>query len=239
MPFRARIVASAAALLTAGFLLAPAAHASTRGPVQVNGNKLKSALLPASSFGDGFQLGAWFSSGKWLWHKRASDHVSSMSCGDFEGNIGIGFFGETATAQTFSNNPDPWSAFPNDEFFYYQSVYQFPSTKAATTYYNQARAKYAKCQSFTEPVPASSVPGSGALDITTQSMSKATVGKYQAFQVGQAAALSEAPGFTLQQSTLVTVEGTDVFTMYSFGGTNDPVPTGLMLKLINRVKKLH
>lgn len=77
------------------------------------------------------------------------------------------------------------------------------------------------------------------MDISTQSMSKATVGKYQAFQVGQTTALSEAPGFTLQQSTLVTVEGTDVFTIFSFGGTNDPVPTSLMLKVINRVKKLH
>jgi len=238
MPFRARVIASAA-LVTAGFLLAPAAHASTRPPVQVNGNQLKSALLPASSFGSDFRLGDWYSSGKRLWHQRARDHVASMSCGDFEGNIGNVYFGESAAAFTYSNNSNPWPAFPNTEFFYYQSVYQFASTKAATTYYNQARAKYAKCQSFTESVPADSVPGSGALDISTQSMSKTSVGKYQAFQVGQITALSEAPGYTLQQSTLVTVEGTDVFTVLSFGGTNDQVPTSLMLKLINRVKKLR
>ena len=38
---------------------------------------------------------------------------------------------------------------------------------------------------------------------------------------------------------LITVEGTDVFTMNSVGGTNDPVSPSLMLKLINRVKKLR
>jgi hypothetical protein len=40
-------------------------------------------------------------------------------------------------------------------------------------------------------------------------------------------------------NTLVTVEGTDVFTVVSLSGTNDPVSTGLMLKLVNRVSKLR
>jgi hypothetical protein len=39
--------------------------------------------------------------------------------------------------------------------------------------------------------------------------------------------------------TLVTVEGTDVFTVVSLSGTNDPVSTSLMLKFVNRVKKLR
>ena len=54
MPFRARIMASVA-LATASFLLAPSALAASH-PVQVSGAKLKSALLPASSFGPGFHL---------------------------------------------------------------------------------------------------------------------------------------------------------------------------------------
>ena len=239
MPFRARIVASAAALLTASFLLAPAAYASARPPVQVNGIQLKSALLPPSSFGSDFQLLLWARSGKSLWHKRATNHVSTMNCGDFESGDGILGFGESAVALSWVINPDPWPDYPNTQFYYTQSVYQFPSTKAAATYYNQARAKYAKCRYFTESVPADSVPGSGTLETTTQTMSKVRVGNYQAFQVGQISDLTDAAGFTIQQSVLVTVEGTDVFTMNSVGGTNDPVPTGLMLKLINRVKKLH
>ena len=238
MPFRARIVASAA-FVAAGFLLAPAAHAASRPPVQVNGIQLKSALLSPSSFGSDYELLLWARSGKSLWHQRAKNHVSTMNCGDFESGDGILGFGETAVALSWVINPDPWPDYPNTQFYYTQSVYQFPSTKAATTYYNQARAKYAKCQYFTESVPADSVPGSGTLETTTQTLSKASVSNYRAFQVGQISDLTDQAGITIQQSTLVTVEGTDVFTMNSVGGTNDPVPTSLMLKLINRVKKLR
>ena len=133
MPFRARVVASAA------FLLVPTVAQASSHPVQVNGNKLKSALLPASAFGAG----------------------------------------------------------------------------------------------------SSSVPGSGGLETTLQSMSKTKVGSYQAFQLTPSVNLSELPGFTLTLNTLVTIEGTDVFTVVSFSGTNDPVSSGLMLKLVNRVKKLR
>ena len=60
-----------------------------------------------------------------------------------------------------------------------------PQGQGTTTYYNQARTKYGKCQYFTESVPGDSVPGGGTLETTTQSISKASVGKYQAFEVGQ------------------------------------------------------
>jgi hypothetical protein len=50
MPFGARVAASAA-LDTAGLWLAPAAVQASSHPVQVNGHQLKSARLPASSFG--------------------------------------------------------------------------------------------------------------------------------------------------------------------------------------------
>src|SRR5205823_8947295 len=92
---------------------------------------------------------------------------------------------------------------------------------------------------LTESVPASTVPGSGKLETTVLSMSKTKVGKYQAFQLTQAVTLSESPGFSLTLNTLVTVEGTDVFTIVDLSGTNDPVSTDLMLKLVNRVKKLR
>ena len=131
------------------------------------------------------------------------------------------------------------SAFPNAEFYYNQVVYQFSTAKAATTFYGQAKTKYGKCRDFTESVPASTVPGSGKLETTVLSMSKTKVGKYQAFQLTQAVTLSESPGFSLDLNTLVAVEGTDVFTVVNLSGTNDPVPAGLMLKFINRVKKLR
>jgi hypothetical protein len=234
---RTKIVASAA-LATASFLIAPSALAASH-PVQVNGTKLKSALLPASSFGSDFTLQFAISSGKHLWHLKAKDHVSTMNCGNFEDGAGFGLFGQTAVATSFVDDNNAITNYPNSEFYYNQTVDQFAGTKAASTFYSQAKAKYAKCKDFTESVPASSVPGSGKMEITLLTMSKTKVGKYQAFQLTQAVTLSESPGFALDLNTLVAVEGTDVFTVVNLSGTNDPVPAGLMLKFINRVKKLR
>jgi len=117
-----------------------------------------------------------------------------MSCGNFEDGVGVEGFGETAVALPFVSNPNPWPDYPNTQFYYSQSVYQFASTKAAATYFSQARTKYAKCPYFTESVPAGSVPGSGKLETTTQTMAKASVGKYQAFRVGQITRVSEFVG---------------------------------------------
>ena len=76
-------------------------------------------------------------------------------------------------------------------------------------------------------------------DLTYTHKSIMKVGKYQAFQLTQAVTFSDSPGFSLDLNTLVAVEGTDVFTLVNLSGTNDPVPAGLMLKFINRVKKLR
>lgn len=233
MSFRAKLLASAA-LATASFLVAPSALAASH-PVQVSGTKLRSALLPASSFGSDFKFLGAASSGKSLWHMKAKDHVSSMSCANFEDGLGLGRFGQSAVAIYEADNPDAFANFPNAELYFSQVVYQFPSVKAATTFYGQAKTKYGKCQDFTE-----SVPGAGGkLETTVMSMSKTKVGKYQAFQLTQAVTISDAPAFPLMLNTLVTVEGTDVFTVFSLSGTNDAVSTDLMLKLINRVKKLR
>lgn len=241
MRFRAAAIASAA-LVTASFLLAPAALASTHKThkvVQVNGNQLATALLPATAFGPDYTGGFSISTGKSLWHFRATENISTMNCGTFEDGLGFGLFGETAAAQSFINNPNPLPAYPNTEFYYFESVVQFPSAKAAASYFSRARAKYAKCTDFTESVPATSDPSSGGLETVTQSVTNASVGKYQSFEVAQSANLSELPGFTLLLDTTVTVEGTDVFAMLSVGGTNDPVPASVMQKLIGRVQKLR
>jgi hypothetical protein len=237
MIFRAA-ASTFAALAVAGFLFAPAAHASSR-PVQVSGNKLKSALLPASDFGSGFQSGPAAGSGNSVLNLPAVEHVSSMSCGTFEAISGQGFFGNNAFAFSYIDNPNPISEMPSTQFYYLQAVDQFASTKAASTYYSQARAKYAKCTYFTETVPDGQLPGIGALETTTQSMSNTRVGKYQAFQVGQVSDLTEMSGITLQLGTLVAVAGTDVYTMESVGGSNDPISTTLMSDLIGRVQKLR
>jgi hypothetical protein len=82
-------------------------------------------------------------------------------------------------------------------------------------------------------------PFQDTLDTTLLTMSKAKVGKYQAFQLNQGVDISEFAGFQLNLNTLVTVEGADVFIVTNFSGTNDPVSTKTMLKLVNRTMKLR
>jgi hypothetical protein len=235
MSLRAKVIASIA-FATSAFLLAPAAQAATH-PVQVNGNKLKSALLPASTFGSGFKSSASFSTGKSLWHLKALNHVPTMSCANFE-NGGIALFGETAGAGSESENEDvSVSDFPNIDLLDEQTSYQFASVKAATTFYNQAHAKYAKCTAFSEQL--SGDPNGGTLDTSLMTLSTTKVGKFQAFQLSQGVNFSTLPGFLLYLDTLVTVEGTDVFIITNFSGTNDAVSTASMLKLVNRTMKLR
>jgi hypothetical protein len=238
MPFRSAAVASAA-LIAASVVLAPAALAAPSHVVQVNGNRLAAALLPAASFGSDYQGGLSLSTGKYLWHFPVKDHIPTMNCGDFEDGLALGLYGETAAALSYSNNPDPWPAYPNTEFYYFQSVDQFASAKAAGSYFRQALAKYGKCTDFTESVPASSDPSSGGFETVTQSVAKTKVGRYQAFAVAQSSDLSEFPGDSILLNTLITVAGTDVLAMVSVGGTNDAVPASLMQKLIGRVQKLR
>ncbi len=236
MSLRAKVIASIA-IATSAFLLVPAAQAATH-PVQVNGNKLRSALLPASTFGSGFKTGGSFSTGKSLWHLKAFNHVPTMSCANFE-NGGIALFGETAGAGSDSENQDASADanFPNIDLLDEQTSYQFASAKAAATFYNQARAKYAKCTAFSEKIAGDSE--GGTLDTTLMTLSKTTVGKFQAFQLNQGVNFSDLPGFSLYLNTLVTVEGTDVFIITNFSGTNNAVSTASMLKLVNRTMKLR
>lgn len=241
MSFRAAAIASAA-LVTASFLLAPTALASTHKThkvIQVNGNQLKSALLPATTFGSDYATGLTITTGNSLWHSRATENISTTSCGNFEDGLGLGLFGETGAALSWSFNPNPWPAYPNSEFYYFQSVEQFPSVKAAASYFSQARAKYAKCMDFTESVPATSDPLSGGMETDTQSVSNTSVGKYQSFAVGQSSDLSQYPGITTDLNTLVTLDGTDVFAIFSQAGTNDAIPAPMMQKLITQVQKLR
>ena len=236
MSLRTKVVASLA-LATSAFLLVPVAAQAATHPVQVSGSKLKSGLLPASTFGSDFKLVGATSSGKSLWHKKAKFHVPTMSCGNFE-NQGLTLYGESAAATSvILNNNNAITSLSNLNLLYDQTVYQFPSTKAAATFYNQAHAKYASCKSFSETV--SGGPGGDSAKITLTSIAKTKVGKYQAFQLTQSVGGSGLPDISLNLNTVVTVEGADVFVVVDFSTTNHPVAAKTMLKLINRVKKLR
>jgi hypothetical protein len=238
MSLRAKVFASIA-FATSAFLLVPTAAQAATHPVQVSGARLKSALLPASAFGSGFKLVVATGTGKSLLHQKAKNHVPTMSCGTFE-NLAFNFYGESAAAVSISDNEGAAISVDstNVDLLYDQTAYQFPSVKAAATFYRQAHAKYAACRSFSEKT------GSGGMDdetlkITLKSISKIKVGKYRAFRVREGVSISSISGFPLTLNALVTVEGADVFVVTSFSVGNHPVSAKTMLKLVDRVVKLR
>src|SRR5690348_15838824 len=76
MSLRAKVVASIA-IASSAFLIAPAAQAAGK-PVQVNGAKILSALLPASTSGPQWQPAHMHRSME-IWHFSATDHVATMN----------------------------------------------------------------------------------------------------------------------------------------------------------------
>jgi PknH-like extracellular domain len=236
MSFRAKIVASLA-LATSAFLLVPAAAQAATHPVQVTGAKLKTALLPASTFGSGFKLLGTTDSGKSLWHQKATKHIPTMSCQNFE-DLGLASYGESAVATSviLDNSTPTTTDLSNLNILYEQMVYQFPSTKAAATFYNQAHAKYASCKSFTDKV--SGDPNSDAT-ITLKSIATTKVGTHRAFQLTQGISESGPASISLKLNTLVTVKGADIFIFVNAGTANHPVPAKTMLELVSRVAGLR
>jgi hypothetical protein len=240
MSVRAKVIASIA-IASSAFLLAPAAAQAATHPVQVSGAKLKSALLPASTFGSEYDLLGATSSGKSLWPVKAAKHVPTMSCLNFE-NAGLARFGESAVAISVDIDNSALTgttpaSLSNLNLLYEQEVYQFPSTKAATAFYKQAYAKYASCKSFNDVI--TSGPDGGSTKITLKSIAKTKVGTHQAFKLTQSLGDSGIPGVSLDLNTLVTRAGTDVFIVVDFSTTNRTVAPKTMLKLVDRVKALR
>jgi hypothetical protein len=236
MSLRTKVVASIAFAASA-FLLVPAAAQAATHPVQVSGAKLKSALLPASAFGSGFKVLGASSSGKSLWHQTPAKHVATMSCANFE-NQGLTRYGESAVATSaiLNNGTTNITSLSNLNLLYDQTVYQFPSAKAAAAFYNQAHGKFAACKSFSETV--SGGPG-GKLTFTLKSIAKTKVGTHQAFKIAQGVGGAGITGVSLNFETLVTVAGADVFIVVDFTTASQPVPAKTMLKLVDRVKALR
>jgi hypothetical protein len=239
MSLRAKVVASIAVAASA-FLLVPAAAQAATHPVQVTGAKLKTALLPTSTFGPEFSLLGTTSSGKSLWHQKATKHVPTMSCANFE-NASLANFGESAVAISASIDNGVLTgttppSLSNLTLLYEQEVYQFPSTKAAVAFYNQAYAKYASCKSFSDKAAGR---GGASTKITLKSIAKTKVGTHQAFQLTQGLGDSGIPGVSLNLNTLVTRSGADVFIVIDFSTTNHPVTAKTMLKLVDRVMALR
>ena len=233
----AAVLAAAAALTftAAGSAAArPLGSANQREsalPPQVSGQRLASALLPVSAFGNDLHFENALNSGPKLTTTKAKDHVSSMSCANFEDYFNISKFGDTAAAWVNYSNNDWYSQYPNSVAYGVELVRQFATDAAAATFYGQTRAKYVACQSFTEPV--FSITGT----VTSSSVTNTKVSGDKAFVVIQPLTL---PGYDpVYYNWLFVLAGTNVYYFSDVAGTNDEPSTALMTKLIHQVQALY
>jgi hypothetical protein len=231
-----RVKVSAVAIAAAScLLLAPSALASTKGPVQVTGKQLKSALLPTADFAAGYGVIASATSGAKLEH-GAVFHLPSMSCKFFWPAAGATRgFGETAFATDLIGVKQ--GSIPSVFEVFSQSVYQFASTRTASTFLSQLNAKYRSCRSTT----ISDTKG-GTLRWTARSESKQRVGGHQALLVVENLSDSKTPGTPDVTYLLWTVNGADIYLISTDPLTlakPQPAQSSLTLKLIARVTKLR
>jgi hypothetical protein len=230
------VAAAALSLGVAGSAMASPLSGKPKPPPQVTGSRLASALLPASSFGDGFTATGRLNTGNRYWSTRASIKPSTLSCATFEEYIFVGGFGDTAGAVSGFENPNPAIAdFPNIVLVGDQAVLQFKTTQQAASFYNQAYAKYQKCSAFTESDPADNT----SIELTTQSLSGTTINKNKAFQLIQHADVASLPALSFYQNTAVVLSGANVYTIDDLNGTNDPISASLLAALINHVQALY
>jgi len=226
------LAAAALSFTTAG---SAAAHsAEPAAPPQVNGVRLQAAMLPPSSFGTDVSFVQALNSGSKLTSTHIKDHVSSMSCANFEDTTRISVWGDTAGAYLNYQNPHWQSQYPNAILFGDEEVLQFATVASATTFYGQVRAKFAACGSFSEPFDR-------IFTATVQSVKvvKTTVKGDTAFEVTQGVTLAGFKTTPFYFVDLYVVAGTDVYSFYDSAGTNDePSPT-LMTKFIHQVQALY
>jgi|HubBroStandDraft_1064217.scaffolds.fasta_scaffold08464_6 hypothetical protein len=234
MSFRVR--ASAIALSSAAcLLLAPAAMASSRGPVQVTGKQLRSALLPGSDFVSGYGVLAGSDSGGKLEHS-AMFNLSSLPCNAFWPDIGVvEGFGDTAFA--FDAIAYKSGSLPSVIEIFEQTVYQFASTRAASSWFAALNAEYRSCPKVTVRDPHGLT-----FRWTVLSRSKQHVGDHQALQLSENVSNLKVPGPPQKTDVLWTLDGTDVYMINTtLVSTSSPRPTqsSLTLKLIARVGALR
>jgi hypothetical protein len=229
--------ATALSLGAAGSAAASSLSHKPKPAPQVTGNRLQSALLPGSAFGDGFTVTRRLNTGNKLWPARARIKPSSLSCANFEEYIYVGGFGNTAGATSAIDNPDPAIAdYPSVIFGGDEAVIQFKTAKAAASFYNQAYTRYQQCTHFTESFVADD---SIHFELSTQSLSRTTINKNKAFQLIQQLDISEVPALSFYQNTAVVLAGTNVYTVDDANGTNDPISASLLGNLVHRVQGLY
>ncbi|HLJ99547.1 MAG TPA: hypothetical protein VKU39_06520 [Streptosporangiaceae bacterium] len=203
----------------------------------MTGNRLATALLPASAFGDNFKSYGLHSTGGRLLPTTVKAVPAGRSCKDFEQYVSINAWGNTSGAEDWGYNSVLDFSNPNVISSSYQNVVQFATPQAAAKFYGEEYAKYGACQTVTVTDPTST--DGGTEELTNQSLAKTTLGKYQAFNLIQSDIFSDVSSVTLYDATVVVLAGTNVYTVAEVNGTNDPVSEGLIGKLISRVQALY
>ena len=236
MKFKAIAVMAAATALSLG-LAGPALASTKAKPApQVTGTKLQSALLPASAFGSGFTVDSHLNTGRKLWSTKVRVKPSSQSCAAFELFIVVGGYGNTAGAVDEVSNPSPaFSDFPNIVLGDDQVVLQFKTTQAASSFYNQAYAKYKQCAAFTESDPTDNT----SVELTNQSLRSTSINKNKAFQLIQLVDINSLPAFSFYANTAFVLSGTNVYSIDDVAGTNDQISPALLAKFMSRVQALY
>jgi len=211
--------------------LAPANQHESAAAAQVTGVRLQTAMLPASAFGPTITRTDGQNSGAKLLSTHAKYHVPSMGCANFELDAFDKGFGNTAGAWVRLGNPDVDAQYPNTINAAFESVFQFATAKAATTFQSQARSKFAACGSFTD---------SSGNFWRALSVAKTTVSGHQAFLVTQQFMGPSYPfGAWWWEFNLYVVAGTNVYNIYEENGINDVPSTALMSTLIHQVQALY
>jgi hypothetical protein len=245
MKFRTVMVAAAAAALSFGAVSSAAAqtlgHASQHKTAarQITGSRLAKGLLPSSTFGSGLTNLGSANTGHRLSSTHARQSPSSLSCGTFANIVYDSGWGNTAGAFASYHNPNWYTEWPFTQYSLGEVVVQFATAHAASTFYNQAYAKYAACRSFSVANPTDTTPGGGSYDVSDTSTGKTSVGGHPAFVNSELWAPSNASGNSDYIDTLYAVSGTDVYELWEVSGTNDEPSAKIMTSLIHRVRGLY
>lgn len=247
MKFRTVMVAAGAAALSFAAAGSAAAqtlghqdqHRAARSP-QITGSRLVKGLLPASVFGSNYTTsGSTISSGGKLTSTRVGQSPGSLSCGIFVDENYVTNWGNTGGASRIYVNQAWQASWPFTLYSVTQQVLQFATAHAASTFYNQAYAKYASCRSFSVLNPSDTAPGGGNYDVSDTAVRKTSVSGHQAFWASESWAPSQASGEVQDVEVLYTVSGTNVYYLWEDSGTNDEPSPALMRDLINRVQALY
>jgi hypothetical protein len=228
-----RVKASAIALTAAAcLLLAPTAMAASRGPVQVTGKQLRSALLPGSDFLPGYGVLAGSDSGGKLEHS-VMFNLASMPCYAFWPDIGVvAGLGDTAFA--FDGIAPKPGSLPSVIELFQQAVYQFASTHAASSWFAALNGEYRSCSKVTVKDP-----NDLAFRYTVLSRSKQHVGGHQALQLAENVTNLKVGSPPSKIDVLWTLDGTDVYLINTTPANASSPQPALTLKLIARVSALR